>query len=57
MSACRNGSPEIVKRMLAAGAKPDLQGKVCLSRQYSTPPAAFASIIGLVLVDGVDVTC
>ena len=56
MSACRNGSPEIVKRMLAAGAKPDLQGKVCLSRQYSTP-AVFASIIGLVLVDGVKVTC
>ena len=55
MSACRNGSPEIVKRLLAAGAKPDLQGKVCLSRQYSTP--AFASIIGLVLVDGVKVTC
>ena len=37
MSACRNGNPEIVKRMLAAGAKTDLQGKVCLSRQYSTP--------------------
>ena len=56
MSACRNGSPEIVKRMLAAGAKPDLQGKVCFVKavQY---PLAFASIIGLVLVDGVEVTC
>ena len=52
MSACRNGSPEIVNRLLAAGAKPDLQGKVW---QYSTP--AFASIIGLVLVDSVEVTC
>ena len=57
MSACRNGSPEIVKRLLAAGAKPDLQGKVCLSRQYSTPPAAFASIIALALADSVKVTC
>lgn len=47
MSACRNGSPEIVRRMLAAGAKPDLQGKVCSSRQYSI----FICLHLLVLVD------